>query len=213
MCINLWLPISIFEVEYELGSGRPVTELDMLIMEAIQNQRELTIDQLADLFYLPSRIIVEVAVTLARSNWITVNPENGGFVVTEYGNSELRSGNRPRYLNVKTAVETIIMECFLGQVCLSNRVSIKKPNKDEHKIEENVDSRLLTIEDVKSVLRVETDEWIRFIDTPRLVSRGHRAIKLEIDLTEQKVSFLPDAWKNRLEPVLVEKAKNLYSTP
>jgi hypothetical protein len=33
---------------------------------------------------------------------------------------------------------------------------------------------------------------------------------VEVDLTEQKVSFLPDAWKSRLEPVLLEKVSFLY---
>ncbi len=214
MYINIWLPVSVFKVNYEIGSGRPVSGLDRLIMEAIQNEKEQTIEQLANLFHLPTRIIVEITVTLARSNWITVNPDTGGFVVTEYGNCELESGNQPRYLNVFTKEETIVKECILGHVCLADKVTIKKPIEGEYSIDSIIDSRIMTIEEARSVLKVNpnTDEWIRFIDTPKLVSRGHRAIRVEVDLMEQKVSFLPDSWKSKLEPVLIEKTRYLFTS-
>lgn len=206
MNINIWLPISVFKVEYEVGSGRPVSDLDLLIMEAVLSKNEPSIDDLANIFHLPSRIIVEVTVTLARSNWITVKyPNSAGFIVTEYGKSELLSGKQPRYMNVTVTEGTIVKECILGQVCLFDQVFPKKQKKDEPSFKEIIDSRFMTIEEASSILRENKGEWIRSIDTPRLVSRGDKGIKVQVDLTKREVSFLPDAWKSRLEPVLVEK--------
>lgn len=209
MCVNIWIPINMFTVEYELGSGRPVSDLDMLIMEAIQTLKEPTIDHLANLYHLPSRIIIEVAVTLARSNWITINPNTGGFIVTLYGGKEFNSGNRPNYMKLITKEITIVKECILGQVCLLENIFTKWCNDQRYLIKEAVDARFLTVDEARSVLRHNSDEWIRFIGTPVLVSRGDRTIKVEVDLNEQRVRFLPDMWRDKLEPVLLEKAIEL----
>lgn len=211
MNINAFIPISVFKVKYELGSGRPVSELDKLIMVAIQTTKHPTLDNLAEMFHLSPRIIVEVAVTLARSNWITVNPENGKFVVTDYGKREFNSGNQPKFMKLLTNETTIIKENVLGQISLYDNVFTTRCNDRKYLMKEYVDSRTMTVEEARTVIRPKSDEWIRFIDTPRLVSRSVHTLRVEVDLDEKKVNFLPSAWKNMLEPVLLEKVSILNS--
>lgn len=125
--MEMLIPLSRFEVNYEVGSGRPYSDLDRLVLQAIAEGAG-TVEKLNSIFKLPKRLIIEVIVTLARAGWVAVDVAEGGFKATTSGSEAAQSGKIPPFCILRDAQAIIVMECLTGSL-ISERGDISYANK------------------------------------------------------------------------------------
>jgi len=113
--MEMLIPLSRFEVNYEVGSGRPYSDLDRLVLQAVADGAG-TVEQLSAIFKLPKRLLIEVIVTLARAGWVAVDVAEGGFKATASGGEAAQTGTIPPFCVLRNAQAVVVMELFTGSL-------------------------------------------------------------------------------------------------
>ncbi len=212
--MEMLIPLSRFEVNYEVGSGRPYSDLDRLVLRAVADGAG-TVERLSAIFKLPERLLIEVIVTLARAGWVAVDVAEGGFKATASGGEAAQTGTIPPFCILRNAQAVVVMERLTGSL-ISERGDISytnsyalKDSKEWDRIERLPASHLedrLDAGQVDRLLRTEPGEWIHSVDTPVLISRGRHWLPVRVDLEKQKVHRLPEQWQKELAPLLLARA-------
>lgn len=219
MDIEMILPLSRFEVHYEVGAGRPYSALDRLVLQAIAGDAR-TVEQLSTIFKLPKRLLIEVVVTLARAGWVAVDVAKGGFKVTTSGGEAAATGQIPPFCVLRDVHAVVVMECLTGSliaergdISYTNSFALKQTGEWESvqrlpalHFEDRLDAG-----QVDRLLPTESDEWIHSVDTPTLISRGRHWLPVRVDLEKQRVHRLPEQWQKELAPLLLAKAAGAAS--
>ncbi len=216
--ITLLLALNRYKVNYEIGTGRPYSELEQLVLSAFREEEARTINDLQNIFCLPNRLIVEVLVTLAQAGWIAIsNDPEGSFILTSKGKAALDSSDDklPPGTGISSKEAFIIMERFTGGIISPSEIIYKnKGELDDKKIWEfacKLPARLadnnLGIEQVQHFLPKGKGERIRFIAPPKLISQDYYWLVVNADLEEKRVIGLPDCWQGSLKEFLLEEAE------
>jgi phosphatidylserine/phosphatidylglycerophosphate/cardiolipin synthase-like enzyme len=216
--LTLLLPLNRYKVNYEIGTGRPYSELEQLVLRAFSEEEKRTINDLQNIFCLPNRLIVEVLVTLAQAGWIAIsNDPEGSFILTSKGEAALDSSDDklPPGTSISSKEAFIIMERFTGGIISPSEIIYKnKRELDDKKIWEfacRLPVRLadnnLGIEQVQHLLPKGQGERIRFIASPELISQDYYWLLVNADLEEKRMIGLPDCWQGSLKEFLLEKAE------
>src|SRR5690348_12689916 len=110
----LLIPLSRFEVPYEVGKGRPYSKLEALILRAIEEGAG-TLDALRAAFAVHPRLLIEALVTLTQAGWLAVSNEPGrSFVITAEGKQALEVGGVPESLQTWSDETYVLMERLTG---------------------------------------------------------------------------------------------------
>ncbi|HAG85799.1 MAG TPA: hypothetical protein DCL61_32835 [Cyanobacteria bacterium UBA12227] len=217
--LTLAIPLNRYKVNYEIGTGRPYSELEQLMLRAFREEEVHTINDLQSLFCLPNRLIVEVLVTLAQAGWIAVsNDLEGSFILTSKGKAVLDSSDDklPPGTSISSKETFIIMERFTGGIISPSEITYKNNGElDRKKIWEfacklpaNIADNNLGIEQVQHLLPKGQGERIRFIAPPQLISQDYYWLLVNADLEEKRVIGLPDCWQGSLKELLLENAED-----
>lgn len=217
--VTLLIPLNRYEVNYEIGAGRPYSELEELVLRAFREEAVRTIKDLQNIFCLPNRLLVEVLVTLAQAGWIAINNDReGSFILTPKGKAALDSPEKklPPGTNVYSPPSTfIIMERLTGGIVSPSEIIYKnKRELDESDVWEfayrlpvKVADNNLGIERVQYLLPRSKGERIRYIAPPVLISQDYYWLAVNADTEEKRVIGLPDCWQGSLKELLLEKAE------
>lgn len=216
--VTLLLPLNRYRVNYEIGAGRPYSDLDRLVLRAFKEEGARTINDLQNIFCLPNRLLVEVLVTLAQAGWIAIsNDREGSFILTPQGSTALNSpGNKlPPGTSVCPAEAFIMMERVTGGLVSPSEIIYQnKGQLDKEKVWEiacrlpvKVADNNLGIELVQHLLFRRKAERIRFIAPPVVISQDYYWLAMNADLEEKRVVGLPDCWQGSLKEILLEKAE------
>lgn len=223
----LLLPLYRFLVEYEVASGRPYSELHRLTLHTIADSEDVTLNMLHEIFGLPSRILIEVLISLFKQGWIAISARTGGgFCVTPQGREALKYNKRPEMRVVEPKAMALIMERFTGMLALQNEIEFEPRYRlmengiwqSSYHIEPQYNSGHLDEGQARSLLRVDSRQWIRHTNTPILTHDSYH-LPVDVDLRPHESEFeyvsvtgLPARWRPHLEPLLLELAKDKART-
>src|SRR6185312_9358843 len=118
----IFLPVARYRVEFQVASGRPFSTFERLVLAAI-NEGRRTLNDLAPIFGVHQRLIVEAVVTLMQAGWVSLGAKSYEFSVTPAG--KLACGEQkelPPTIVLDTRVNTIVMEKVTGQIARNNEV-------------------------------------------------------------------------------------------
>ena len=211
--MNLYLPVWLYKVRYELAWGRPHSEVDTLVLEVL-TEESAKLDSLCATFALPTPLMVEVLVTLARSGWIALDAATGAFRATSAGRRALDFRELPPYTHIETPLpETLIVERLRGGIASRREVRFLHPRvlKDDPQFNEHTQvpgtfhARRLDAGQVDGLLRCDPPRWLRWVDTPALVSEVFW-VCVYADVERGELSGLPERWRRSLGEDLLDFA-------
>jgi len=218
--IDVILPLTRFEVRYELASGRPYADLERLVLEAICegiNQ----IDSLVETFKLKPRVVIEVVITLARAGWVSLSIETGTFSVTLLGRQAAGGGVLPPFTMVAMAFDIVVLEAWTGllssqrDINITNTVALKNSGvwASAIRLPTRITDDRIDHGQVINLLRRNDEEWIRTIETPSIIARGRHWLRARVDSTQDIVLDLPARWEPTLTPLLLDAVAEKTNTP
>lgn len=218
--IDLLLPLSRFEVNYEVASGRPYADLDRLVLQAVAEKiRDL--DALVDSFQLQPRLIIEVLISLARAGWLSFDIGKGTFEVTTLGRNSLKEGVLPPYTVIESASEVVLLEEWTGaivsqkEISYTNKFALEKSGvwATARRLPTCIIDDRLDHGEVIGLLRQDENQWIRSVETPVLCARGRHWLRARVDVSRGLVYDIPDRWQKALGPLLLHYAAGITGEP
>jgi hypothetical protein len=216
--MNLFVPVTRFRVRYEIGAGDPYSELHALVLRAIASAEATTEKQLADLFLIPERLVIEILVGLSKVGLIAIETSpDQHLVATSQGRTALAEGGAGRYRIVLERKTDILMECVTGGVANGRGIRCETQKKLEQAGRWDPRRRLpfefadprIDEGQISHLLPRADDEWIRWIASPEIVSRNYLWLLVSADMQRGRVFNLPEIWQGRLEPYLLDHAREL----
>jgi hypothetical protein len=215
----LLVPINRYYVEYEVGVGHPYSGLHTLVLRATGEAEGVSVEMLRDLFGLPSRLLIEILITLFKEGWIAVSLKTGGgFDITPQGREALQSNRPPQMRRVETRPGFVLMERLTGMLIPQNEISGSYESKrelkesgiweDAYQLAAEFDEDVVDEGQVQSLLRRDKREWIRHIKPPELKQKNwyYLPVDVNLDPSQMQVTGVPERWRAHLEPLLLELA-------
>lgn len=210
--MNVLIPVSRYQVKYQVASGRPFSFFERLVLEGI-GQGLKSIEHLTTTFQVHQRVIIEVVVNLMQTGWVAINRDNQNIIVTSTGRAALRRDETlPTNIVVQDRIGYVVGERVVGQVASSadvtfvSRQSLKTridqvaklyPSDIPHPLDPGILSPHLSVRD---------GEWIRTIGDVTILRNSSDFVVVNVDKTK-KVTGLPPAWKRALEWDVIDAAE------
>lgn len=215
MTVTVLLPVSKFNVPYQIGSGKPFSELHRLVLQAVGEGSD-TLASLESFFFVPQRLLLEILTTLFEEGWLSMT-HAGRMRLTALGRAGCSGEKAPSSHRVSERNDVIVLERHSG--CLANqqevywqtRSALRRRNVWDAAIKlraDYLDDRLNEGQ-VRPLLRRKPDEWIRHIAEPDLKSKDWHWVELQVDLETRHVIGLPSRWEGPLKEAIVSHILSL----
>lgn len=207
------LPVSRFRVPYDLARGKPYSQLEHMVLNAIADGGA-SLRSLADAFRVHERLLVEAVVTLVNAGWVAVQGgSQASFVLTGAGHIAVGGDREPVSVIVEAARPGIVvMERHSGQVA---RQSEAKPYRREElaevwqtapRIRTRIVRDSVNEAQVQKLLHREATEWIRRVGRIEEISRDAHWLPLDVDVDAKRVLGIPPPWRHALTAPALEAA-------
>lgn len=203
------LPVSVYRVDFQIGTGRPYSAFERLLLEAVRADI-CTLDSLADTFRLHRRLIIEAVITLMHAGWLEIDGQSGSFRATESAKRTLMDDTvlppgtvlLDRHIN-------IVMERVAGQVCPGSDVTFydkKRIAKSGDTLVKAPKSDLPTALSAASVLPFlgQKDGWLRHIGPITLKRDNVDYVLVDVDINNAELRGIPRYWETQLRDVLLD---------
>jgi hypothetical protein len=200
-------------VTFEVAAGRPFSELERLVLRAIaEGANDLQSMQIA--FHVHPRILIEALVTLTQAGWVALSgAEGGGFLLTSDGARAFAS-NRPPSTTVTTTKHAfLLLERLTGgligndEVRFRNAAQLEAVWDDAVRLPADCHDNSLDEGQVRRLLPRRQGEWVRWIGPIDMLTKGAHWVAVGVDTTAGTIVGLPERWRARLEPVVLEEAR------
>src|SRR6266446_699348 len=215
--ITLLVPLALYKVRYAVATGKRYSEVDRLILQAIDEGTASTIGRIEETFHLPRRMVIEVLVSLLEEDWIHLKvgvPDK--FELTTGGREALKNETKLTRSGFRVIDRKahIIMERLTGglihrdDISIESRYDLTKTGNWNHGVPLGTDYLDDTIDEgqVRPFLRPGKDNWVYRIEAgPPAV--GSHWLPVDADLEAGTLTGLPGQWRFRLEPLLLEFAQ------
>lgn len=207
------LPLSRFRVPYDLARGKPYSQLEHMILNAVADGGA-TLRSLAGTFRVHERLVVEAVVTLVNAGWVAVQGgPQASFVLTGAGLAAASGDREPVSVVVEAAHPgVVVMERYSGQVA---RQSEARPYQRDELAEVWDNAPRLATRIVRSsvdeaqvqkLLHRGAGEWVRRIGRIEEISRDAHWLPLEVDIDAKQVVGLPPPWRHMLTAPALARA-------
>lgn len=209
------VPISRFRITYEVAAGRPFSQLERMILRAIQEGAS-DVGGLQKTFEVHPRLLIEGLVTLTQAGWLAVGgPGRAGFVLTSEGREAAGSQRAPSTIAVSSRRAFVVMERLTGGLIANDEVRFVS-RRDlggvwDHtlRLRPDVHDNRLDEGQVQSLLPKRQGEWVRWIGPIDMISKDAHWLPVNVDLDNGAVVGLPDAWLSRLRVSIIDDARRL----
>lgn len=214
------LPVSRFRVPYDLARGKPYSQLEHMVLNAIADGGA-TLRSLADAFRVHDRLLVEAVVTLVNAGWVAV--EGGAqtsFVLTGAGHTAASGDREPVSVVVEMARPgVVVMERHSGQVA---RQSEARPYRREELAEvwewaPRIATRIVrdSVDEaqVQKLLHRAAGEWIRRVGRIEEISRDAHWLPLDVNVDTKQVVGIPPPWRHALTAPALAAAAGASAQP
>jgi hypothetical protein len=213
------LPISRFRVKFEVAAGRPFSQLERMVLQAIKE--EITdLERMQTTFQVHPRILIEALVTLTQAGWVSFSSEEGaGFLLTSEGAKATSEGQIPSTTTVTARTAFLLLERLTGgiigndEVRFSTRAQLERVWDDSVRLSADVHENSLDEGQVRQLLPRRQGEWVRWIGPIDMVSKGAHWVPVGVDTTAGTLVGLPDRWQARLSPVILEATSSIRIRP
>ena len=212
------VPISRFRVTFEVAAGRPFSQLERMVLRAIQ-EGVTDLDQMESTFQVHPRILIEALVTLTQAGWVSLSSlEGGGFLLTSEGATATAEGQIPSTTSVTSKTTFLLLERLTGGLIANDEVRFKSRAQletvwdDAVRLRADVHDNLLDEAQVRQLLPRRQGEWVRWVGPIDMVSKGAHWVPVGVDTASGTLVGLPDRWRPRLGSVILEEAKRREST-
>lgn len=210
--IGLLIPLVRYRVKYELGSGKPYSEVDRLVLESVPEDEPTSLADLKRVFHLPRRLLIELLIQFFEEGWIVLHPD--GCLRTPAGSRALSKGTPPVGVRTSTQTNYIMMELLTG--ALLPEQSFTYQSKGElasrglwdqmHPLRAECPDARLDSAQAAPFLRHTSEQWIRSVAQPYPASSDWHWLAVEVNPDDGTVTGLPERWRPRLLDRLREEA-------
>ena len=207
------VPISRFRVGFEVAAGRPFSQLERMVLRAIK-QRVTVLDEMQKTFQVHPRILIEALVTLTQAGWVSFSSqEGGGFLLTSEGEKATDENESPSTITVASKTTFFLLERLTGDIIGNDEVRFESQTQlgtvwaDAVRLKAEFHENSIDEGQVRRLLPRHQGEWVRWIGPIDMVSKGAHWVPVDVDTTTGTVAGLPDRWRSRLGPVVLEEAK------
>ena len=208
------VPVSRFRVTYEVAAGRPFSQLERLMLRAIQDGAHIP-GELEQLFQIHPRLITEGLVTLTHAGWLAVGgPAHRGFVLTSEGREAANSESTPSTIAVATRRTFVVLERLTGGLisnedvwCVSRR-ELEDVWPDAVRLRARILDNRLDEGQIQSLLPRRQGEWVRWIGPIDMISKDAHWLPVNVDLESGESIGLPDEWRSRLHATIAADARS-----
>ena len=202
------LPIARFKVTYGTASGRPQTDLERLILNALAVGHG-SLEALEEMFVVHRRLLIQCLVSLIQDGLAALG-DQGTYVPTADG-VRVASGEATGERAVVSPVRStaVTMERVTGLLAPSREVrfvggqELRGVDEASLHIPASVHDIRLDEGQVRHLLPRPPGSWIRFVDEVRLISKGAQWLPVLADLKTDTVTGMPDRWRRTLDPLIL----------
>lgn len=207
------VPVSRFRVGFEVAAGRPFSQLEQTMLRAI-SQDVTALDEMQRTFQVHPRILIEALVTLTQAGWVSfASQDGGGFQLTSEGATATEEQETPSTISVASRTAFFLLERLTGDIIGNEEVRFRSRAQfgttwdDAVRLRAEFHENTLHEGQVRQLLRRRQGEWVRWIGPIDMVSKGAHWVPVDVDTVNGTLAGLPDRWRARLGPVILEKAK------
>lgn len=203
------IPVSQFRVSYDVGSGRPYSRFEALLLKAVAEGAR-SVDELREIFKVHPRLVVDGLVSLTREGWLAVGAGgSSAFVLTASGRTTLETGRVPESRLVDTKYALLVMERLSGSLARNDEVRYvadreMRENRDRVlRLRPEVVSNTLLEGQVERLLHRKSGQWLSSIGPIDMVTKGSW-VPVTVDFDVNRVFGLPDSWTKLTDMILAE---------
>lgn len=204
------IPLTIFKVAYQVAEERPYTELDRLVLEAITKGAQ-KVEDLKAIFQLPERLLIECLVELIKAGYVALKVSGeGGFMPTSLLTKQREEGIEPLQTRFESETVTLLRE-DLTSLLITNRECSYRTGDSDKEIPRIIDNMRISHGTVAKMFRLmlkKNSKYLCHIEEISLIRRAY----LSVDVTEQEVVGLPDAWRPYLKDMILEQVTKQSSS-
>ena len=210
-----FVPVSRYIVQYQVASGRPYSDFERLLLEAVQ-EGQSTLSTLVNLFRVHRRVIIEGLVTLMQAGWIAIKADSNTFELTRPGREAIQQRNAlPPGMSIANRSASVLMERVANQVALSSQVLFYPRNKIEKywsigvrvptgDLPNAIDPGM-----VADLLPRGPAEWVKWIGPIDLVRDNIDFAVVDVDIARRRLSGpFPERWQTFLADDLIARAES-----
>lgn len=210
-----FVPVSRYVVQYQVASGRPYSDFERLLLEAVQ-EGQSTLSALVNLFQVHRRVIIEGLVTLMQAGWIAIKADSNTFELTQPGKEAIQQRHAlPPGMSIANRSASVLMERVANQVALSSQVLFYPRNKIEKywsigvrvptgDLPNAIDPGM-----VADLLPRGPAEWVKWIGPIDLVRDNADFAVVDVDIARRRLSGpFPERWQTFLADELIARAES-----
>lgn len=210
-----FVPVSRYVVQYQVASGRPYSDFERLLLEAVK-EGQSTLSALVNLFQVHRRVIIEGLVTLMQAGWIAIKADSNTFELTRPGSEAIQQKYAlPPGMSIANRSASVLMERVANQVALSSQVLFYPRNKIEKywsigvrvptgDLPNAIDPGM-----VAELLPRGPAEWVKWIGPIDLVRDNADFAVVDVDIVRRRLSGpFPERWQTFLAGELIARAQS-----
>ena len=178
------------------------------------NQGITALDEMQRTFQVHPRILIEALVTLTQAGWVSfASQDGGGFRLTSEGATATEEQETPSTIAVASRTAFFLLERLTGDIIRNEEVRFTSQAQlgttwdDAVRLRAEFHENSLHEGQVRQLLRRRQGEWIRWIGPIDMVSKRWHWVPVDVDTVSGTLAGLPDRWRARLGPVILEEAK------
>src|SRR5207244_3819858 len=151
---------------------------------------------------------------LTQAGWVSFSSqEGGGFLLTSEGAKATEGSQPPSTTVVSSKQAFILLERLTGGLIANDEVRFKSRTQlepvweDAIRLQGDVYDNSIDEGQVRQFLPRRQGEWVRWIGPIDMISKGAHWIPIGVDTAAGTLVGLPDRWRARLGPVILEEAR------
>jgi len=201
MSTEIRVPLTEIRVRFRAGSRRPITELDRLVMQAIDAGAN-SVDNLKPIFRLPERLLVECLVDLMDMALLALDMNGSGFRLTEFGIRSLTQDLTTFGERLDDVDEmTFLREDLTGRIGPRFWYAREKGDMSPQAVQGNIPHG-----EIERLLLQEIKKDGKHLHSMESVVPVRDNISFKVTVGKGGISGLPSQWSH-LQRLLIEEAK------
>jgi hypothetical protein len=198
-----FLPIARYRVDYQVASGRPFSSFERLLLKSVKTGYG-TVSDLAQIFCVHQRLIVEGLVTLMQAGWVSLGSDEGHFVLSPSGKVASAGKSLPDTIAISDRHLTVVVEKVTGQVARNNEIDFYSRSNLRTLWSGGVELRKGDISNivdpgwVAGLLSHQPTEWIRWIGPIAVLSDNAAFAVIDVDTNAGRLGGIPKSWESLL---------------
>lgn len=207
-----FLPITRYRVDYQVASGRPFSSFERLLLKSVKTGYG-TVPDLARIFCVHQRLIVEGLVTLMQAGWVSLGSDEGHFVLSPSGRIASAGKSLPDTIAISDRHLTVVLEKVTGQVARNNEIDFYTRSNLRTLWSGGVELRKGDISNivdpgwVAGLLSHQPTEWIRWIGPIAVLSDNAAFAVIDVDTNAGRLGGIPKSWEALLLGPCLEQVR------